>query len=132
MAKEPTLWKETLWYNCMRAGFAGLIWSVVLVAGGSSPSYLILGPPMFALFMYPVFGITTALFMAFFGPVGLFAGAFAAMFMVSVGDPFVYALSKIKPEWVPVEKPSIFSLILLKRVSVPPSKKRYAIVEIAE
>lgn len=129
--KQPTLWKETLWYNCMRAFFAGVVWSLFLVVTGQNGvAMLIFGPIVMAVAAYPLFGITTALFMAFFGPIGILVGGFAAMFLVSVGDPFVYALSKVKPEWVPVENPAIFSPILLKRVKTPASTKRFAVIEI--
>lgn len=130
MASQPTLWKETIWYNAMRTGGAGFLIGFLLI-----PEYGPFGPllgPFAFMFMYPVIAAIIVPFSIFLGPVGLIAGAFGAIFFVSLGDPLVYALSKVKPEWVPVDRPSIFSLKLLIRVKAPAAEKRYAVVEILD
>lgn len=132
MADQETLWKETLWYNCMRAFFAGVVWCTIIGLGQGDVFMLIGGPFVFAFIMYPIFGITTAIICGLLGPLGLLVAILPAIFVVSIGDPFVFALSKVKPEWVPVEKPAFFSLKLLIRVMVPKKTKRYAVIELPD
>ena len=130
MASQPTLWKETIWYNAMRTGGAGFLVGFLTI-----PEFGPLGPLLSALcflFAYPVVSAIIVPFGLFLGPVGLLAAGFAAIFLVALGDPLVYALSKWKPGWVPVDRPAIFSLKLLIRVKAPAAAKRYAVVEILE
>lgn len=109
-------WKETLWYNALRSAAAAIVWTGLtawaddgqFVAQHGGPVGIWLQMPL-ALFigLIPM----TLLFrvLGYIPIVGLFFLLFAIVLM-GAGDPLVFALHRAKPEWVPVDNPSLFSL----------------------
>lgn len=109
-------WKETLWYNALRSAAAAIVWTGLTLLqddGQFAARYGgVLGVWM-GLPLALVIGLIPTVFLfrvlAYIPIVGLFFALFAIVLM-GVGDPLVFALHKWKPEWVPVDNPSLFSL----------------------
>lgn len=115
---SDVLWKETLWHNALRAVAAGVVWGLVMLFAGTegNPVAMAAGMPlMYFVVLLPV-GLLASL-LSSIPFVGLFV-AFIAL-LVAVGDPLVYVLSKFKPEWVPIDRPDIFSLRIIVFVLSP-------------
>ena len=117
---SDVLWKETIWHNALRATGAGIVWAIAMTfasaEGGPPPLLMLLALPAgYFIFLLPLgllaYGLSSIPF------VGLFAGFIA--FMVAVGDPLVYALNKVEPEWVPLDRPDFFSLRIITFVTTP-------------
>jgi len=115
-------WKATVQVNVMRAAAAGFIVGTMVAcmsAGdasvGSSPAWLMAMPLIYAVVLpvgLPVYG-GMAMFCGFLSArgvpfVGLFAGAMSLMF--ALGDPPLFLLHRARPDLVPMDQPSFFSL----------------------
>lgn len=113
------MWKETLWLNGLRALGAGLVLAVLGVWAGQpaekAPMIVLSYPVAYYIFFLPA-GLVLS-WLASIPLVGLFA--FFVSLMVAIGDPVVYLLHKINPAWVPVERPSFFSLQIIHFVLLP-------------
>lgn len=114
--RELILWKETFLYNGLRAAGAGIVLGTLMLLTGEPaadalPAFFI-WPIGYFIFLLPV-GLVAA-WLSSIPFVGLFS-AFIAL-LVAVGDPVVFALNKFRPEWVPVDRPSFFSLKLIQFV----------------
>ncbi len=106
-------WKETLWYNGLRCAVAGIAWSVISAIMNPA-NYMAMG--LTGMIFTPIFlgviSIPLVLLcrvLAYIPLAGLIFG-FLALIWFLPSDPFVYLLHKVKPEWVPVENPPLFSL----------------------
>ncbi len=95
-------WDTTIWVNFLRSFFAGIVYTIVMLAAGESTGAIML------LFPAIYFVIILPLAMAL-GKICEYRGSLVCLFMpilmltVIVGDPFVFILKMIKPELVPVE-----------------------------
>ena len=115
---SSVLWKETFQHNAMRVFGAGVVWFLILALTGTGENPLVMLialPVVYVIVLLPVGLIASWLSSIPF--VGLFA-AFAS-FLVAVGDPLIFGLSKFKPEWVPLQKPDFFSLRVVHFVTSP-------------
>lgn len=125
---KGTLWKETLWYNALRAAFCGLVWSLLTLGMPEAiPPHL---APVAWVVGYLFFVPIAYAFAAFFGLLGLIVTGLASLFFVTLGDPFVWLLSRVAPQFVPVERPTLFSLRALILVTVPDKQKPLPEVEL--
>jgi hypothetical protein len=114
------MWKETFMYNGLRAVAAGIVWAIVASIDGTfpgSPSLLPIAMPLGYFTMLLPMGLILSWLSSFFFLAGWMAG-FVAL-IVAVGDPLVFALSKAKPDIVPAERPSFFSLRIIHFVLSP-------------
>ena len=114
------MWKETFRYNGLRAFGAGIVWAVYASIDGTapvSPLLLPIGMPLGYFMMLLPMGLILSWLSSFFFLAGWVA-AFIGL-MVAVGDPFVFVLSKVRPDIVPVERPSFFSLRIIHFVLSP-------------
>jgi hypothetical protein len=110
-------WMETLWYNALRSLAAALVWTVLLFMnddgrmaaqyGGQASLMWLAMPFMLSAVLIPATLIFRVL--AYIPLAGIIF-ALLAIVMLGVGDPFVFALHKVKPEWVPIERPPFFSI----------------------
>lgn len=111
--RDLILWKETFLYNGLRAAGAGIFFAGVFLFSGDPIGDVLSAPFLFPLgyflFLLPL-GLVLAQFAA--NPFVAFANAFIAL-MVAVGDPFVFAFNKFRPEWVPIDRPPFVSLKLI-------------------
>ena len=112
------MWSETLVFMLIRIACGSIaVFLVILVTGGASQSShgsqseLLLGSivaiPVMVLMLSGVSLIT-----AWLSQVGLpFAGLVSMIcsFPMYLGDPLVWMLHKVRPEWVPVEEPAFFN-----------------------
>jgi hypothetical protein len=98
-------WPATLKYNALRAAAAGIVWCIFQLMAGAGVHALptiIAFPIGYFIFLLPI-GLVTAWLSGMGVPwVGLVNFLFALMLVV--GDPLVFILKKMKPEFVPVEK----------------------------
>lgn len=108
-------WGATLQYNLLRACMAGCVWAVFMLLvppSGQSRAMALVYPFIWPLF-YLVIVIPAMLLVSLLRSlpfVGLF-GAFLALISVAIGDPLVCLIKRFAPAAVPVEEPSLFSLI---------------------
>lgn len=115
-------WSATFVYNGLRGVAAGVMFGLVVLWVGD-PS----GPPFWAPpFLFPI-GL-----LMFFAPLGAVAsglqragvpytGAFLtllALFM-AVGDPLLWALSRLRPGLLPIDDQSFFSLRVVQIIENP-------------
>lgn len=97
------MFKETLWINILRSFFAGIVWVVIslFMASDGNPFYYKLLYPVFMPFILGLFYVVS---------IGLklfkldWAGNIMCMLVSVPGDPLVFLLHKLKPEWVPVKE----------------------------
>jgi len=116
---SDVLWRETLWYNALRATGAGIIWGALMLFTDprSSAGMVLAMPVMYFLFLLPI-GLVAGWLSSLSVPfVGLISGLCALI--IVLGDPLVYTLSRFKPEWVPIQRPNIFSLRIIVFVTSP-------------
>ncbi len=110
-------WGATLWYNLLRASCAGLVIGVLMFFFNQNETDLfsaIASPlvwPIGYLILFLPLGIIFSILreLPFVGILSVFFSLIA----VAIGDPIVCILHKFFPKLVPVESPSIFSLILV-------------------
>lgn len=132
-------WRETLWYNLLRAAGAGVVWLVVfpLIGDDSSGAGFLLYPIILPI-GYLFFGLPLGLFLSKLaqiisrmgfelvgGIIGLVA-MFLAFCWVAVGDPVVALLHRFVPQAVPVESPPLFSLSFITYVMKPETTNEVA------
>ncbi|MFB6231212.1 MAG: hypothetical protein ABEL04_08655 [Salinibacter sp.] len=117
---SEVFWQETLWHNALRGVGAGIVWGTLMLFTdnvGEALRMMVMLPVAYLLFFLPV-GLLAAWLSSMSVPlVGLIAAFFSLI--VAVGDPLVYALSKFRPEWVPVDRPDFFSLRIVIFVLSP-------------
>jgi len=109
------LWRETLILNAMRSAFAGLVLGVILFLAGDKSTglkFVFMGVPVYFIAALPM-----GLCASFLSGIGVpFAGLFSIFMSLFVipGDPLVWLLKRMKPEFVPVQSfaPINFSLIV--------------------
>lgn len=106
-------WGATLWYNLLRAFFAGCVYMAISIfADGFMPEipawlWPLIWPLAYLLLFLPL--AIVAAILSFIPFVGAF-GAFIAFLSVAIGDPIVCVVHMIYRKIVPVEAPSCFSL----------------------
>ena len=104
LGKSPIQWRATFQLIFMRSVGAGLTWCIFSLFV-HDPN----GPNAFAfLFLSPIIGafmVAMAIFVmaisVVFPPIGLFN--IVPIFYMACGDPWVWMLSKFRPDWVPAE-----------------------------
>lgn len=117
-------WLGTLWYNCMRALCAGLVFTIVaaLVGGMKDGVGAALMLPFMWAIMYLVFALPVGLFCAFLAQfipiVGIITFAMSLFFVV-IGDPIVWFVKLFAPRAVPVESTSFINFSLIMWVLKP-------------
>ena len=117
-------WLDTLWYNCMRALCAGLVFTIVaaLVGGMKDGVGAALMLPFMWAIMYLVFALPVGLFCAFLAQfipiVGIITFAMSLFFVV-IGDPIVWFVKLFAPRAVPVESTSFINFSLIMWVLKP-------------
>ncbi|MEL6445677.1 MAG: hypothetical protein AAFR95_13205 [Bacteroidota bacterium] len=120
-SRPQVLWKETLWYNALRAACCGLVWSLLTLGMPEAiPPHL---APVAWVVGYLFFVPIAYAFATFFGLLGLIVTGLASLFFVTLGDPFVWLLQRFAPRAVPPERPAFFSLRALILVTVPEKQK---------
>jgi len=103
-------WQATLIYNLFRAFGAGIVFCIFQLISGEGLKALVLIPGypiMYFIFLLPV-GLTLNWLTGLGVPVVGWLNIIFAL-LVAIGDPLVFIFKKIKPELVPVDKPSFFS-----------------------
>ena len=111
-------WLGTLWYNCLRAFCAGLVFTILAALVGGMKDGVggaLMLPFMWSL-MYLVFVLPVGLFCAFLAQLIPIVGIItvAMSLFVVIGDPIVWFIKLLAPRAVPVESTSFvnFSLIM--------------------
>ena len=105
--------KATIWVNFLRAFFAGIAFIIIgLLMGNFNVSLLF--APLF-LWVFPLIFIVIGEFLSFINMQGI--ANIAGLVFVLLGDPFMFVLHKIKPEWVPVQDYSFLVFNLLIQVT---------------
>ena len=105
-------WKQTLWLNFLRAAFAGPVIMLFMTLSGdlrmSEAAVYLLSPVMYIVGALPCGLLFQALldmsFIKVLFPIWLtvFLMRFVFGLFVTLGDPFVFLLQKIKTQWVTV------------------------------
>jgi len=111
-------WKQTLWYNGLRAVCAGFSMFIIMLllsehsAGTGRDFYaVLLGYPLLYYFGLLPLGLLLSWFSFFFPLLRLVS--FLMGLLVAVGDPWVFLLSRVAPKAVPVRRPAFFSVRLI-------------------
>jgi hypothetical protein len=112
-------WFPTLQYNMLRSAAAGVVWAVIIFIDSArhghcnwaALSFPLLLPLGYLIVCLPL-GLALLKLGAVFPIFGL-VGILFAIECVSVGDPLVCILYAIAPKFVPVERPSFFSLAII-------------------
>ena len=121
-------WGPTLGLHLMRAFSAGLVWTIVLLASGSKGpdgqsaifTGLVIIPA--CIFGLPPFLMMGFKFMSFFvGGLEWMFGLYSlvAALGVTVGDPILFLLNKVKVGILPVEKFNFFNFSVMLFVLDP-------------
>lgn len=107
-------WLPTLVVNMERGFASGLVGAVVMLLGPESTAGVIVIPfmwmaigPLFAFALHSVGRLAAA-----FGDIGQALGGFislVSLLLVAIGDPILWAISKIDPMLVPIERFGIFN-----------------------
>lgn len=118
---KRVVWPQTLHLNAVRSIAAGLVWAVVVALASGfaavgwwtvpfwAPIYYFALVPMLALLGRPI-----ARLMGDAGQLGMSVTTLLGALMLVVGDPLVFTLWKLRPEWLPVAKfsPLNFKLVI--------------------
>ena len=121
-------WKATIIFNMIRALVGGIV--VAVVAAIMSKDFgklaiIIVAPLGWLLVCLPAWLIAQKLPPT---PKGIIAFIFVLPFFLieMLGDPFIFIVSKVKPDWLPVESPAIINFIpiffALKPAAVKPAR----------
>jgi hypothetical protein len=109
-------WVETIQINMMRVFFASIIWIPIIVLSGSKSDTPIFAIPFIApiayICIYPFMLVTLSIIDKIpillggrmIADIVLFILPFAVGIAIALGDPFVFALKKIQPNLVPMQK----------------------------
>jgi hypothetical protein len=128
---DKVQWGKTLWLNLLRAFCAGIVWGLVMLIASFSNPPSGDAPPWYALpfifplgflFTLPMFLIAAKIFLAAMGDSGEFAVNLVTILLglgLAAGDPFVFALHRIKPTLVPTEKFNFLNFALVLYVLDP-------------
>jgi len=114
--------KETIWLNTLRSVGAGIVWVILsffIPNDGNTSFYTRLLGPIGFIFIYWLF-VFFAQILKVINLGGI--GSIMCMMASTPGDPLVYILFKIKPEFVPVEKFDILNfvgIILVYKNDIP-------------
>lgn len=118
------LWKETIWYNLLRAAGAGCVIGVLMLLFGEDADSRLQGlsapliwPAAYMIVMLPL-GVVTAKLAWSSGWVALFA-RFVSLIAVAIGDPLVCLLHRFAPNLVPLQEPPLFSTQIIMFVLKP-------------
>lgn len=97
------MFKETLWVNILRSFCAGIVWAVIsmFMANDGNPFYFKLIYPFAMPFILGMFYIVS-LILKMFNLAGI--GNILCMLVSVPGDPIVFLLHNLNPEWVPVKE----------------------------
>lgn len=97
------MFKETLWINILRSFCAGIVWIIIslFMPADGNPFYYKLFAPIVMPFLLGTFYLVS-LVLKIFKLGGI--GNIMCMLVAVPGDPLVYFLFKLKPEWVPVKE----------------------------
>ena len=143
-------WKATLQVNVMRAAAAGFIIGTVMALmlsgepSAGSNRLMVLAMPLIYAVVLPIglpFYFAMAMFLGFLSDLGVpFVGLFNVFlsFIFAIGDPFLFLLHRSRPDLVPLDQPSFFTLRIVIFVLDPlkgtyplqaPSSKPSPIIE---
>jgi hypothetical protein len=117
-AMKGMLFKETLWVNLLRCVAAGMVWMVILLFSRPpefSLTQILLAPlwfPLGYLMVVPLVYGCLNLISSISGLPIITLGNYILALIVIPGDPIVYVLHKVKPDWVPVERYSFIDFAL--------------------
>lgn len=113
-------WPQTIVINMIRMLLGGTAIALVAYINTRDPSALglIAAPVGWLIVGLPAWFICQKLPPT---PKGIAALCFVLPFLLIglVGDPFIFIVSKIKPTWIPVEKPGFMSLTAVLFVLKP-------------
>jgi hypothetical protein len=100
------MWKETLWLNFLRAVcvLPVLIGFSIMSGGMASASFYISYPFIYIILVAPLLVLIRAFAIAIGGGLAWFIIIPMALIFIAGGDPIVFAISKIKPELIPLNK----------------------------
>jgi hypothetical protein len=122
-------WNATIRYNLMRACAAGFVLGPLIFWMSISSREMTGGHPAWPALAFPL--ILPLMYLVIFLPFGLLFGAlgsvipFIGLFtifvalLVAIGDPIICILYAVAPKFVPVQRPSFFSLKLIYYVLKP-------------
>jgi len=104
MIKSNLLIKETIWINTLRSFCAGIVWAIISLFMPKDPNM-----PFYMVFIIPfVFPFLLLAFVLIAEVLKLFklggVGNVLCMIVAVPGDPLVYLIHQVKPEWVPVNE----------------------------
>ena len=121
------IWTSTILHNLMRAASAGLVLGIFMlfsstVGLGQALLYILIWPIAYLIFMLPIGYFAGLLARAGVPLIGWLAIIFSSL--IAIGDPLIYLLSKVKPEFVLVEKPGFFSFRIIEFVIDEDKKRR--------
>jgi hypothetical protein len=132
LGMKDAMVKETIWLNMLRGFAAGLVWMVVFLFQPSpetSRATALMFPIGLAVGMVTIMPIISGFF-KMLGSMGIpFMGLGNVVIAILVvpGDPIIYILHKIKPEFVPVQDYSFLTwnpfIIVTKPMMAGPAKK---------
>ena len=105
-------WPMTLWVNFLRSFFAGIVICIVMLISNKDGAYvLLLFPILYFCIILPIAWMLKKM-----------PGSIVTLFFillpltVMAGDPFVYAIRKIKPSWVPLDRYNIINFVTIMEV----------------
>ena len=115
---SETDWKSTMSLNAERAVAAGIFWTIVMLIWSppgqpatESLKWLYQFPIMYLLGLVPLGLIAVKLHESGIEWAGIFTG-FVSLLIV-VGDPIIYLIKKVLPNFVPVDSMKIFNRVLV-------------------
>lgn len=109
-------WGATIQLNMLRVLFASIIWTPIIMLSGSKSDMPILAIPFIApivyIFIFPFMLGTLAIIDKIpillggrmIADIVLLIFPFAVGIVIALGDPLVFALKKIQPNLVPIQK----------------------------
>lgn len=108
-------WGATIWYNTVRAFFAGIVIMAFLLLSDGYKDPVQLITPIAWPFAWLIFFLPLGMILSLFSAVpfvNLFA-AFISFIAVGCGDPLVCIVHKMAPKMVPVAAPPIISFKII-------------------
>jgi hypothetical protein len=116
MDSSRVVWGQTIIMNLVRMLVGGAVLALIVFANTRNPDalFLLAAPLYWLVFGLPAWYILQRIRSAFGvigGPIAFAATIFVLPFVVVglVGDPLVFAISKLQPNLLPVEKPRFLS-----------------------
>ena len=113
-ASSQILWKESFWYNTMRAVGAALVVSALALLSGSAE----LAGTLLGMLTVGYYVILPIAYLCAYIPLGGFFTAFLAILLIP-GDIVVWFIHRLRPELVPVENPGFIHFKIFMPVISP-------------